>query len=164
MAPSDLMHEASDMIAMVSHPKILPDHFGDASRCPEFGAIAVRDRSSKQELHEPTLLASVEFGRSPGRESDLECLGATLRTSVSPAQHRTRSAADPASHLVQREAHVEKLQGTMTAIFQNICGSSRSHGRPSFTEVQDIALFMQLSIVPSIPKTTELRGREGPLL
>lgn len=146
MAPFELMHEAPDMIAVIPHTEVFLDHFGDPRCRPQFGAIAVCHGSSKQELHESALLSSPELGRSSGRESDLQCLPATLRTCVSPAQHRTRGATDPASDFAQREALVEKSQSTMTAIFQHICGSSRSHGMPSFTDIHAIALFMQLSI------------------
>jgi len=103
VAPSQAVHQPSDVIAVVAHLKLPLDQLGNAGGGPEVGAVAVCQRTVEQQLDQTLSLSGAELRRTTRRKLDLEGLIPTALVGVAPAHDRAGVAADAAGCLVERE-------------------------------------------------------------
>jgi len=145
VAPRELVHQPAYVVAMVLDAERPLDHFRDAGGRPQFGAVPVGHRALQQHAEEALLLARGQLGGPARRRADLEPLGAPTPEGVAPAHDGTRGAPEPARYGIERQPTLQQLEGTPSAIFQDLCRTLGPHdGRPPVVELSIIiALFTQ---------------------
>ena len=146
MTPVQTVHQASNVIPVVAHPKFASNQFRDPGRGPHVGVVAVRQRSLEQQPQQTTPLGDLEFEWTSGREPDLQCVGASSPPSIAPAHHGTGDALDATSHLIERQARLQQRQRTPTPVRQEIRTTFRSWHRNLVPVFYSIAV-LDLKIV-----------------
>jgi hypothetical protein len=92
------MHQSTNMIGMVVHPKLLLDEPGDARRRPQIGTVAAGHRAFQQQLDQARFLLGLQLmGSSRGEPHAQRLLSATLPRLV-PAH----DGAGPAANATRR--------------------------------------------------------------
>lgn len=135
VAPAELMHQPTDMIAVVADPELAPNQARDAIASPQVCGMAVGDRSLQQQPQEALLLSGTQSGGSSGRRPNIEDLLPNSVSRVAPSHDRARLAVDPARNFVERQAFIEQCQRSSAARGQNFRGSLGSHGVPPKDQV-----------------------------
>ena len=132
------MHQPTDMIAMVIHPKLPPDDFGDSCRGPQLGPVTVRLRPLDQQLQQTVALAGAQLQRASGREADSQGVGSPTPPRAEPSQDGTRGALNATPHFIQRQARVPQGQRPSATVLKQIGTALQSGHRSSF--LKDIVL------------------------
>ena len=130
VAPAELMHQSTDMIAVVADPELAPDQTRDAIACPQVRGVAVGDRTLQQQPKEAFLLNGSQPGRSPRRRPDFEHLLSNPVSRVAPSHDGARLAVYPARDFVERQTFIEQCQCPSPASGQDLGGSLGSHISP----------------------------------
>src|SRR5208283_3244065 len=89
-APVQTMHQPTDMIAMVMHAELAPDHFRDTGRGPQLRPVAVRRGSLQQQPQQAAPLTPAQFQWASRRAAYAQGVGAPAAARSQPAHDRTR--------------------------------------------------------------------------
>jgi hypothetical protein len=101
VAPVETVHQAPNVITVVTDPELAPDHFCDARCGPHVGVIAMCQRPFEQYPQQTTLLDGLQFLRAAGRRADLQSFGASPSPGIVPSHHGTGGALDASRNLVE---------------------------------------------------------------
>jgi len=107
MAPVQAVHQPSDMSAVVANAELRFDERGDSRRGPQVGAVAERERSAKEQLHQAAPLGPSQTERTAWGEAHPQGLLSATPTGIAPAHDRTGVARDATPHFVERVPGVE---------------------------------------------------------
>ena len=139
--PVQAMHQPTDMIAMVIHPKFPPDDgSGDSCRGPQLRAVTMRLRLRLR----PAASANAGAGWRP-TSAGVRAKSAPARRPAphdaargTPSQDGTRGALNTSPHLIQRQARVPQGQSSSTTVLKQISTPLQSGHRSSL--LKDIIL------------------------
>ena len=104
MCSSDL---PPNMSAVVANAELRFDELSDSRGGPQVGAVAERERPTKEQLHQAVPLGPSQTERTARGEAHPQCLLSATPTGISPAHDRTGVARDPTAHLMERVPGVE---------------------------------------------------------
>ncbi len=127
VAPAELMHQSTDMIAVVADAELAPNQSCDAIARPQVRAVAVDDRPLQQQPKQAFLLSGSQSGRPPGRRPDFEDLLSHPISRIAPSHDGAGLAVYPARDFVKRQAGIEQCQCPSSASGQNLGGSLGPH-------------------------------------
>jgi hypothetical protein len=114
------MHQPTDMIAMVIHPELLPDDFGDSCCGPQLCPVAVRPCPAEKQPQQTPPLGLPQLQRASRREAHPQSVGAPSTACPEPPQHGTGGARDATPHFVQRQARVPQRQRSPATVLEQI--------------------------------------------
>jgi hypothetical protein len=102
VAPTELPHQATNVIAVVPDPEFAPNQSRDAIAGPQVRGVTVGHRPFQEKAKEAPLLSGREPRWPSGRRPDLEDLLSNPVSCIAPSHDGAGLAVDPARDFVER--------------------------------------------------------------
>lgn len=132
MAPSQLVQELADVVAMILDAELSFDQHGNSLSGPQFGPIAMRHGPLCEEDHQFCLLLQRQTWWSARGGLGLQCSAATAAPRIAPSEYTAGVASDAACNLMQREVLSQEGDHAAASILQIFRRTVRSHGGAPF--------------------------------
>jgi hypothetical protein len=142
VAPTQLVQEFADVIAMVLDAQSAFNQRGDSLRSPQLRTVAVGHCALCQQLEQFCFLPRAQFGRSAGGWLGFQRFYSTGTQGVAPAKDATGVAPDPAGYLMQRQLLPQQCDDAVTTLRQRFRRTMRSHRGTSFQDASMILHYL----------------------
>jgi len=101
VAPSQLVQEFADVVAMILDAELSFDQHGNSLSSPQFRTIAMRHGTLCEEHHQLRLLLQRQTWWSARGGLGLQCTATAAVPCIAPSEYTAGVASDPARNLMQ---------------------------------------------------------------
>jgi len=142
MAPSQLVQQLTDMIAMILNAELSFDQHSNPLSSPQFRAIAMCHSSLRQENDQLFLLLLRQKRWSSRSRLGIQRHGTAAAPCITPSKYTAGMTSNNASNFVQRELLSQQGDHPASPILQILRRTVRSHGAIPFKDAPIILHYL----------------------